>query len=235
MKDFIEGNQHLRLQVEGPQQAVCQLMGRMLKAQQYRKLSKVERGVVRRFPAKAGDLGRAQITRLISRRMKTRRIRPRPRRRGRFPNCYAPEDIVLLARRGALWVRAPRMRLSGTCPDRRCGASASGSTRCSATSRAGPEGAPDDRQRAGGRQELRGDPQALRPRSHSVRTCRSLPEVLHGAFQSAPELSPAPRVGTDSDPSVGQTPLHLPARGLPDALREVDVAERLDEVSETGD
>ena len=76
MKDFIEGNQHLRPQVEGPQQAVYQLMERILKAQQYRKLSKGERGVVRGFLAKVTDLGRAQVTRLISRWMKTRRIGP---------------------------------------------------------------------------------------------------------------------------------------------------------------
>ena len=133
MKDFIEGNQHLRLQVEGPQQAVYQLMERTLKAQQYCKPGKGERGVVRGFLAKVTDLGRPQVTRLISRWMKTRRIEPRPRRRGRFPIRYTREDIVLLARRGALWARASRMRLTGTCPDLRCGASASGSTRCSAT------------------------------------------------------------------------------------------------------
>jgi hypothetical protein len=69
----------------------------VLKAQQYRRLSKGQRGVVRRFLAKITALSRAQLTRLIRRWMDTRRIERKPARRPNFRRRYTDTDIASLA------------------------------------------------------------------------------------------------------------------------------------------
>src|SRR5450755_508164 len=69
----------------------------VLKAQQYRRLSKGQRGVVRRFLAKITALSRAQWTRLIRRWMDTRRIERKPARRPNFRRRYTDTDIASLA------------------------------------------------------------------------------------------------------------------------------------------
>ena len=66
-------------------------------AQQYRRLSKGQRGIVRRFLTKMTGLSRAQMTRLIGQWMRRRRIQAQPVRRRRFPRRYTPQDIALLA------------------------------------------------------------------------------------------------------------------------------------------
>src|SRR5665811_1114117 len=73
------------------------LIERVLKAQQYRRLSKGQRGVVRRFLAKITALSRAQLTRLIRRWMDTRRIEREPPRRPTFHRRYTDADIACLA------------------------------------------------------------------------------------------------------------------------------------------
>jgi hypothetical protein len=73
------------------------LIGAVLKAQSYRKLGKRERGVVRQFLAKVTATSRAQLTRLIGRWMKERKIARQAAERPHFPVRYRPEDIVLLA------------------------------------------------------------------------------------------------------------------------------------------
>lgn len=69
----------------------------VLKAQQYRRLNKGQRGVVRRFLAKITALSRAQLTRLIRRWMDTRRIERKPARRPNFRRRYTDTDIASLA------------------------------------------------------------------------------------------------------------------------------------------
>jgi len=73
------------------------LIERVLKAQQYRRLSKGQRGVVRRFLAKITALSRAQLTRLIRRWMDTRRIERKPALRPNFRRRYTDTDIASLA------------------------------------------------------------------------------------------------------------------------------------------
>ena len=96
MKEFLQGSQKLTLSVKH-KEAVYGFIEALLKAQQYRRLSKGQRGTVRRFLMKVTGLSRAQVTRLITRWMKTRHVRRRPAKRPRFPRRYTTADIVLLA------------------------------------------------------------------------------------------------------------------------------------------
>ena len=95
MKDFLEGSRTVDFDAEG--QPVYELMETVLKAQQYRKLTKGQKGTVRRFLVKVTGLSRAQTTRLIARWIETRRILSRPPVRGTFPRRYTSADIALLA------------------------------------------------------------------------------------------------------------------------------------------
>ena len=73
------------------------IIAAVLKAQSYCKLSKRERGIVRRFLARVTATSRAQLTRLIGRWMEERKIVRKPAQRPRFTSRYLREDIVLLA------------------------------------------------------------------------------------------------------------------------------------------
>src|SRR5579863_136938 len=96
MEEFVDGSRKLTLSVEG-EGAICAFIEALLRAQQYRRLSEGQRGIVRRFLAKVSGLSRAQTTRLIARWTRTRQVRRRPARRPHFPRHYTAEDIVLLA------------------------------------------------------------------------------------------------------------------------------------------
>src|ERR1022692_4776558 len=61
------------------------------------RLSRGQRGVVRRFLTKVSGLSRAQLTRLIAAWMRTRQLRRRPPQRPNFPRRYSSADVVLLA------------------------------------------------------------------------------------------------------------------------------------------
>src|ERR1039457_5489614 len=90
MQEFVQGSRKLTLSLEG-QAAIYGFIEALLKAQQYRRLSRGHRGVVRRFKrrycwrlsrgqrgvvrrflTKVSGLSRAQITRLIAAWMLTR-------------------------------------------------------------------------------------------------------------------------------------------------------------------
>src|ERR1700730_5340851 len=97
MRELLEGSRAIRFSVSGREE-VYELVSRVLKAQQYRKLSKGQRGIVRRFLSKVTGMSRAQMTRLIQQWMSKRRIEPQPPRRPSFARRYRREDIALLAR-----------------------------------------------------------------------------------------------------------------------------------------
>jgi hypothetical protein len=78
-------------------ESVYPFIERVLKTQQYRRLSKGQKGVVRRFLAKVTGLSRAQLTRLIQRWMDTRRIERKAARRPSFHRRYTAADIASLA------------------------------------------------------------------------------------------------------------------------------------------
>jgi hypothetical protein len=78
------------------QESIYGFVERVLKMQQYRRLSRGQKGIVRRFLAKITGLSRAQLTRLIQRWMDRRRIERKPARRPNFPRRYTDTDIALL-------------------------------------------------------------------------------------------------------------------------------------------
>src|ERR1700690_1691460 len=97
MKEFVEGNQKVRLSTETREETYG-LVEATLHSQQYRKLSKGQKGIVRRFLVKVTGLSRAQMTRLVGCWMKQRSL-PRMRvvKRRRRARRYAAADIRLLA------------------------------------------------------------------------------------------------------------------------------------------
>ena len=96
MEEFGTTSRHVTWSAVEPG-SVYKLIERVLKAQQYRRLSKGQRGIVKRFLAKITALSRAQLTRLIQRWMDTRRIERKPARRPRFHRRYTDADIAVLA------------------------------------------------------------------------------------------------------------------------------------------
>ena len=96
MKEFVTTNRHVRWSaVEGG--AVYGLIERVLKAHQYRRLKKGQKGIVRSFLAKVTALSRAQVTRLIQRWIEMRRIQRKPAQRPHFPRRYTAADMAMLA------------------------------------------------------------------------------------------------------------------------------------------
>ncbi len=96
MKEFVTTNRHVTWSaVDG--ESVYGLLERVLQAQRYRRLSKGQKGIVRRFLAKVTALSQSQLTRLILRWMDTRRIERKPARRPSFPRRYTGADIAWLA------------------------------------------------------------------------------------------------------------------------------------------
>ena len=96
MKEFISTNRHVGWSAV-ERGAVYGLVDRVLQGQQYRKLSKGQKGIVRRFLAKVTAVSRAQMTRLIRRWMETRHVERKPPQRPHFRRRYTSEDITLLA------------------------------------------------------------------------------------------------------------------------------------------
>lgn len=96
MKEFVTTNRHVSwsaVEVGG----VYELIERVLKAHQYRRLKKGQKGIVRSFLAKVTALSRAQVTRLIQRWIETRGIERKPAQRPNFPRRYTAADIATLA------------------------------------------------------------------------------------------------------------------------------------------
>src|ERR1017187_8377829 len=83
MEEIVENNRHLSCE-SMPTNVAYPLIERVLKRQQYRKLSKRQRGVVLRFLGKVTGRSRAQMTRLVRRWMDHGRVEPKPIRRACF-------------------------------------------------------------------------------------------------------------------------------------------------------
>ena len=97
MQEFVAGNRKVRLSAETREETYW-LVEATLQSQQYRKLAKGQKGIVRRFLVKVTGLSRAQMTRLVGCWMKQRCIpRKRAVQRRRFARRYTVEDIRLLA------------------------------------------------------------------------------------------------------------------------------------------
>src|SRR5258708_33873711 len=96
MEGFLTSNRHVQWSA-AERESVYTLIEQVLKLQQYRRLSKGQKGIVKRFLAKVTGLSRAQLTRWIQRWMKTRRVERKPAQRPHFHARYTPADIALLA------------------------------------------------------------------------------------------------------------------------------------------
>jgi len=96
MEEFLTSSRHVKVAVP-EKERVYPFIERVLKAQTYRRLSKGQKGTVRRFLAKVTGLSRAQTTRLIQRWMQTRRIERKPARRPSFQRRYTAADVASLA------------------------------------------------------------------------------------------------------------------------------------------
>ena len=77
--------QRPQLLVGTGRESVYGFIERVLKGQHYSRLSKGQKGIVRRFLAKVTALSRAQMTRLMLRWIEVRRIERKPTRRPSFP------------------------------------------------------------------------------------------------------------------------------------------------------
>ena len=77
--------------------AAYELIERVLHGNEYRKLSKCEKGIVRKFLEKATRLSRAQVTRWITCWRRTRRVKRKVAKRPEFKTTYQAQDIRLLA------------------------------------------------------------------------------------------------------------------------------------------
>src|SRR5579864_1861602 len=96
MQEFVTTSQQVTWSAVEPGSGY-KLIERVLKAQQYRRLSKGQRGIVRRYLAKITALSRAQLTRLIRRWMDTRRIERKSAQHPSFHRRYTDADIASLA------------------------------------------------------------------------------------------------------------------------------------------
>jgi hypothetical protein len=96
MEAFVENNPKVRFTAK-TQEVAHRMIEGVLKQQDYRRLSKGQKGIVRRYLVKLTGLSRAQMTRLIQRWNSRKRLTIERVARRRFARRYRAEDIVLLA------------------------------------------------------------------------------------------------------------------------------------------
>ena len=93
---FVTCSEEIRFEAEDRQQLYV-WVERVLVGQQYARLGKAARGLVRRYIEKMTGLSRAQVTRLIAGYTASGRVRVTVYRRRRFAQLYTRSDIELLA------------------------------------------------------------------------------------------------------------------------------------------
>ena len=93
---FLESSQEFHFHAEGRADLYA-WMDRTLRQQNYPKLSRDQKGLVRRYVKKMTGLSQAQVTRLIGQFAQTQAVKPTVYRRRRFPRRYTPADVALLA------------------------------------------------------------------------------------------------------------------------------------------
>jgi len=96
MEAFVENNRRVRFTAK-TQEVAHQVIEGVLKERNYRRLSKGQKGIVRRYLAKITGLSRAQVTRLIQRWNSRKKLTIERAARRQFARRYTAEDIVLLA------------------------------------------------------------------------------------------------------------------------------------------
>src|SRR5216684_4621616 len=96
MEAFVKSNRGVKMGAAA-EDSDYEFIERVLRAQGYGRLKKTAKGTIRRFLGKVTALSRAQMTRLIGRWQKTRRVERQPAHRPSFPRRYSPADAALLA------------------------------------------------------------------------------------------------------------------------------------------
>ncbi len=95
LQAFLESSEEVHFQAEG-RADIYAWVGRTLKQQNYSKLSRTAKGLVRGYVKKMTGLSRAQVTRLIGQFAKTQLVKPTVYRRHRFRRRYTVADVALL-------------------------------------------------------------------------------------------------------------------------------------------
>jgi transposase InsO family protein len=96
IQSFLEASGEVRFQARDRQE-LYDWVNRMLRGQDYGRLKREGKGLVRRYLAKMTGLSRAQAARLIRCYQQGGEVKPRAYQRHRFPNRYTRADIELLA------------------------------------------------------------------------------------------------------------------------------------------
>src|SRR3990172_3097163 len=96
MQEFVEGSRAVQWTACG-RQPIYDFLRCVLETQEYHRLSKSQKGIVRRFLLRLTGLSRAQFTRLVRQWVRRGCLQVRPVRRHRFPCRYTRQDIALLA------------------------------------------------------------------------------------------------------------------------------------------
>ena len=97
MKQFVEGSRKVEFKPGAKKDSYAHVE-KILAAHKYGKLSKPDKGTVRRFLGKTTGLSRAQTARLVGQWMRERRVRRKQARHPVFARRYTPADVELLAR-----------------------------------------------------------------------------------------------------------------------------------------
>jgi len=95
LQAFLESSQEVHFRAEG-RADIYAWVGRTLKQQNYSKLSRAAKGLVRGYVKKMTGRSRAQVTRLIGQFAKTLAVKPTVYRRHRFRRRYTLADVALL-------------------------------------------------------------------------------------------------------------------------------------------
>jgi transposase InsO family protein len=96
MRAFLEGSDEVHFQAQDRQE-LYGWVDRILRQQDYGRLKRRAKGLVRRYVAKMTGLSRAQTARLIGTYQHGQEVKPRAYRRRQFPQRYTAGDIELLA------------------------------------------------------------------------------------------------------------------------------------------
>jgi hypothetical protein len=95
IKAFLEASGVVDFQAKNRTERYAWIEG-VLRAQRYKSLGKVAKGLVRSYIEKMTGISRAQTCRLIQVHLDGREVKPRQYRRRRFPQHYTSADIALL-------------------------------------------------------------------------------------------------------------------------------------------
>lgn len=96
IRALLEASQEVRFAGHSREE-IYDWVGKTLREQDYAKLGRADKGLVRSYVEKMTGQSRAQVTRLIAKYVATGEVRTTVYRRRRFPTCYTRMDAACLA------------------------------------------------------------------------------------------------------------------------------------------